>query len=294
MANLDQQILDYFSEVITTGDLELTQAMLDQWATDGKLTVISYMPDELLGAFTADSGDETSDGYVTKVNYVVKVVRENNTDGEYVTCRKISSVSAFDYENIASTSDPYFYVEAGKIYVLPTPGASPNAFKVFEVDIDSVDVDGGSTITNFPKELTRFVVLYAVMQGKLREAAKMRRDGQDEFEELTTDYGADSPVSTALTNARNILSNNIPSSGGDVYDVIDTDEDAGRASTLMNVVSTEINKAGAEMTTLDKDAANRMQRAGGYFKQASSALNDYAAFFAQFDSGLKRYINVNS
>ena len=48
------------------------------------------------------------------------------------------------------------------------------------------------------------------------------------------------------------------------------------------------------MTTLDKDAANRMQRAGGYFKQASSALNDYAAFFAQFDSGLKRYINVNS
>ena len=132
------------------------------------------------------------------------------------------------------------------------------------------------------------------MQGKLREAAKMRRDGQDEFEALTTDYGGDSPVSTALTNARNILSNNQPSSGGDVYDVIDTDEDANRATALMNVVSTELSKASAEMGTLDKDASNRMQRAGGYFKQASSALNDYAAFYAQFDSGLKRYINANS
>ena len=294
MANLDQQILDYFSEVITTGDLTLSQAMLDQWATDGKLTVISYMPDELLDAFTGDSGDKTSDGYTTQVNYIRKVVRENGTDAEYVTCREISSVSAFDYENIASTADPYFYTEAGKVYVLPTPGASPNAFKVFEVDTTSVDVSSGSTLTKFPNELTRFVVLYAVMQGKLREAAKMRRDGQDEFEALTTDYGGDSPVSTALTNARNILSNNQPSSGGDVYDVIDTDEDANRATALMNVVSTELSKASAEMGTLDKDASNRMQRAGGYFKQASSALNDYAAFYAQFDSGLKRYINANS
>lgn len=290
MANLDQQILDYFAEVADTGDIAISQAMMDQWATDGKLLIISKMPKELLDAFTADSGDKTSNGYATKINYIRKVVRENGTDGEYVTCRQIPAILAYDYQNIASSDDPYFYTEAGAVYVAPDPGASPNAFKVFEVDISSVDVSAGSTISNFPSELVQYVVLYAVMQGKLREAGKMRRMGEDEFEALTTDYGADSPVSTALTNARNLLNQNQPSSGGDVYDVIDSDEDANRATALLNVVATELKKAGVEMTTLDKDAANRMQRTGGYFKQAASALQEYAAFYAQFEKGIAEYV----
>jgi len=290
--NLDQQILDYFAEVVDSGDIAISQAMLDQWATDGKLRIISKMPKELLDAFVADSGDKTSNGYATKINYIRKVVRENGTDGEYVTCREIPAILAFDYANIAASDDPYFYTEAGAVYVAPDPGASPNAFKVFEVDISAVDVSAGSTISNFPSELIPYVVLYAVMQGKLREAAKMRRTGQDEFEALATDYGADSPVSTALTNARNILNNNIPSSGGDVYDVIDTDEDANRATALMNVVATEMKKAGIEMGTLDKDAANRMQRMAGYFKQAGSALQEYIAFSNQFETGIAEYVNT--
>lgn len=110
----------------------------------------------------------------------------------YYPCRKIQPISAYSYEGISSDNDPVWYHEQGKVYVLPSPGASPDQFKVLEVKLpSSVDASGISTIgaiasLTFPTRLDGAVVLYAVIQGKKRAVEKFRRDAQDEMEFITT------------------------------------------------------------------------------------------------------------
>ncbi len=181
-SSIEDQITNLIGEA-TSGDIGITGQMITDWASMSKRTIINLMPTHLLGAFSIDSGDQTSNGYSTVVNKIHKVVRENGTDGEYVECKRIGSRQAFQASKIATSDDPYFYDDVGKIYVIPDPGVSPNAFKVFEPDMSYVNASLTS-ISNFPDELLNAVVYFTVSEAKLRESGVMRRMAEDEMDKV--------------------------------------------------------------------------------------------------------------
>jgi len=185
MATYDEQILNFFAEAVSE-DIGLSQSMFDVWCVDGAMDVISKMPEELLEKFGNLTADKTTDGYTS--NLPLYVLRENGTDGKYVTCRKIDGGLLFEWEqNLATKNDPAWYVKDGKVYVLPTPGASPDAFKVYEVTKPTIDASADSSISYFPNELEKLAaVIYPVIMGKMRQVEKMRRNSQDELEAITT------------------------------------------------------------------------------------------------------------
>lgn len=189
LQKLDQRVLDYLAEGVS-GDIGITQGIIDDGFTDGARDIFAKMPKELWEHFATLSDEQTSDGYASEIP--VKVLREDgNAGGTFIVCRKISIMSSYDYENIASNADPVYYHEAGKVYVLPTPGTDPDAYKVLEVvfaDVDASIKDSLSSVTGmtFPSQLDTVAILYVVIKCKNIQIEKMRRNSQDELEAITT------------------------------------------------------------------------------------------------------------
>jgi len=103
---------------------------------------------------------------MTDVLKVCSVTRNDGTRNR--ECSEINSADRDDYADInsiyyTSKFDPVYYILDNTLNILPTPTASETASVVHITPDDSVLVSE-STISNFPTELNRGVVLYASQQ----------------------------------------------------------------------------------------------------------------------------------
>ena len=133
---------------------------LKQWMEEGVRELINAFPPSLR---------ETCYAKQTFTSNVVNSEAENLLSGQLgsvfagsVECRQIrpmdkhkaSSSTSLEY---ASATDPVFYVEGGKINILP--GSSSGTYYV--IANPSITVASDSSISNFPNEAEYLVVLYA-------------------------------------------------------------------------------------------------------------------------------------
>lgn len=140
MANYQTRIED----LIGTPTAVDTQLLTD-CLTDAAKDIINLAPINQLWALSETSADSTSNGYslAAKGIKVLQVERENGVDGQYVICkevpmsyeRKVQDINSMFYP---STEEPVFLRKDNKVYVYPSPGASPNAFKVVSVEFPAV------------------------------------------------------------------------------------------------------------------------------------------------------------
>lgn len=103
---------------------------------------------------------------MTNVLKVCSVTRNDGTRNR--ECSEINSADRDNYADInsiyyTSKFDPVYYILDNTLNILPTPTASETASVVHITPDDSVSVSE-STISNFPTELNRGVVLYASQQ----------------------------------------------------------------------------------------------------------------------------------
>tara|TARA_S200002703_G_scaffold130308_1_gene117564 strand:- start:89 stop:2014 length:1926 start_codon:yes stop_codon:yes gene_type:complete len=103
---------------------------------------------------------------MTDVLKVCSVTRNDGTRNR--ECSEINSADRDNYADInsiyyTSKFDPVYYILDNTLNILPTPTASETASVVHITPDDSVSVSE-STISNFPTELNRGVVLYASQQ----------------------------------------------------------------------------------------------------------------------------------
>lgn len=173
------QVTDYLADAVTTGDLTITEDMVDLWMQEGAKYAINRMPKRLWHHFSSESAEKTA-AYASE--RPLRVMREAGVHDDFLDCRQITPSSAKDFATIAPVSDPVWYHENGSVDVLPTAVATIGAFKVIEVTLPTIDASVDSTISNFPADLYQACVKYAVIQAKLREFAFMRRQSQDEIE----------------------------------------------------------------------------------------------------------------
>jgi len=153
----------------TANDFDETAA---QWMSEGAKEIINQLPDKLLKLCASEQ---------TFTSAAV------GSEAESITTGKILSVFAGNYEareipnnqkhkandadliQYATTTDPVYYTQNGKINVLPASLSCKYdevQYPTFTAgDAGTLDVAAATSIANFPDEAEYLVVLYAAIKG---------------------------------------------------------------------------------------------------------------------------------
>ena len=160
MANFDAQVVELVGVTYNTD-----QAALDQFITEGANEVINAMPRSIMERVaeetTVTDGTTTSEGHK-----ILNVLRNDGTIDQ--PCRKIPAFKrgriqdSSDME-FATTSDPAYYIQDGKINIFPNGNGLLVSMPTYSQS-SPLDASAISTITNFPNEYEYLVVLYAAIK----------------------------------------------------------------------------------------------------------------------------------
>ena len=158
MATFSAQVVDL---VGTFSD----ETALDSFVTEGANEVISAMPrsamERVAEETTVTDGSTTSEGHK-----IIYVLRNDGTIDQ--PCRRVSAYKrgrvqdSSDME-FATTSDPVYYIQDGKINIFPNGNGLMVSIPTYSQS-SPLDASGISTITNFPDEYEYLVVLYAAIK----------------------------------------------------------------------------------------------------------------------------------
>ena len=175
MATFKVQIEDLTGSV---GD----DSALSQWLSDGAREITSILPAYLRETcyskqtFTSAAANSEAETMVTGQLGSVYAGSVSCREIQPMDKHKASDSGSIEY---ASATDPVYYIEGGKINILPASSSG-----VYYVISNPSVAYGDSAITNFPNEAEYLVVLYAAVKGLQR---------------LQNDLGSNSDITTALT-----------------------------------------------------------------------------------------------
>ena len=160
MANFDAQVVELVGVTYSTD-----QAALDQFITEGANEVINAMPRSIMERVaeetTVTDGATTSEGHK-----ILQVLRNDGTIDQ--PCRKVPAFKrgriqdSSDME-FATTSDPAYYIQDGKINIFPNGNGLLVSMPTYSQS-SPLDASAIATITNFPNEYEYLVVLYAAIK----------------------------------------------------------------------------------------------------------------------------------
>ncbi len=141
------------------------EAALDQFITEGANEVINSMPRNVMERVAEETavtdGTTTSEGH--KILYVL---RNDGTIDQ--PCRQVPAYKrgriqdSSDMEH-ATTSDPAYYIQDGKINIFPNGNGLMVSVPTYSQS-SPLDASGLSTITNFPDEYEYLVTLYGAIK----------------------------------------------------------------------------------------------------------------------------------
>ena len=211
MANFETRVINKISDTLTTGDLTVTTDMLDVWLGEGARYIIGKMPPMLWKYFSKeDAAFAPTTGLAVENHKIINVFRNDGTIDQ--PARQIPESlrgRALDSSDInyATNTDPEWYIDSSTtatptLKILPVSATAVG--KVIRLSYPTIDASADSSINGFPDELEDLVVLYAVLQAKLREMGLSRRDAQTEIEAIT-DSGILSSLSGVYTEIETAL-----------------------------------------------------------------------------------------
>ena len=153
-----------------TGSISSYTTEANSYLVEGVKFITKYVMNnmDIEPKLTQSSSKDNSTPTHSMTN-VLKVCSVTRNDGSRNReCFEINSADRDNYADInsiyyTSKFDPVYYVLDNALNILPTPSASETASVVHITPDDSVTVSE-STISNFPTELNRGVVLYASQQ----------------------------------------------------------------------------------------------------------------------------------
>jgi len=146
-----------------------TQGYMNDWLADGARQVINIFPMNQLDRMSIQATFDATSSYAVEDAKILHVLRkdENNSD-ILMPCREIHASQSgraadSNYMEYASSSDPAYYVQNKRLYILPASGTSNGSIIKINEDftIDCTDTVTPGVIEDFPKEGTNAVVLFA-------------------------------------------------------------------------------------------------------------------------------------
>jgi len=158
MATFSAQVVDL---VGTFSD----ETALDSFVTEGANEVISAMPRRAMERVAEETavtdGTTTSEGH--KILYVLRNDGTIDQPCRQVPAYKRGRIQDSSDMEFATTSDPVYYIQDGKINIFPNGNGLMVSIPTYSQSspLDASDI---STITNFPDEYEYLVVLYAAIK----------------------------------------------------------------------------------------------------------------------------------
>tara|TARA_R100000458_G_scaffold14527_1_gene12345 strand:+ start:932 stop:2257 length:1326 start_codon:yes stop_codon:yes gene_type:complete len=309
MANFDAQIQDL---VGTFSD----QDAMDQWMMDGVREIINILPPHLKEAcyskqtFTSAAANSESETILTNQ---IGSVFAGSVEARRI--RPMDKHKAADSGSVeyASATDPVYYVEGGKINILPA--SSSGVYYV--IANPSIDASAVSTISNFPNEAEYLVVLYASVKALQRLMNDTRSSLPSDVSSITLattstslpSYTAPSsfvlpappagadvdnlpsiPVPPSLSSNSISFSTSAPTYTGpvvapdfsDANTWLNTEEDSEMVSSRIQVINAQMQEYSAKV----QDAVNRFNKENVEY-QAQLQISTQDAQLSQTDDSQK-------
>ena len=158
MATFSAQVVDL---VGTFSD----ETALDTFITEGANEVINAMPRPILERVAEETsvtdGTTTSEGH--KILYVLRNDGTIDQPCRLVPAFKRGRIQDSSDMEFATTSDPAYYIQDGKINIFPNGNGLMVSVPTYSQS-SPLDASGISTITNFPDEYEYLVTLYAAIK----------------------------------------------------------------------------------------------------------------------------------
>jgi len=235
MATFSAQVVDL---VGTFSD----ETALDTFITEGANEVINAMPRAILERVAEETsvtdGTTTSEGH--KILYVLRNDGTIDQPCRLVPAFKRGRIQDSSDMEFATTSDPAYYIQDGKINIFPNGNGLMVSVPTYSQS-SPLDASGISTITNFPDEYEYLVTLYAAIKALNQNLSALH---------------SNSDITTALTAINTEIDETLT-----IADLINTQIDDAVteiAETVANV-DANVDTALAAMTT----AAGRINTAVG-------------------------------
>ena len=289
------------------------ETALDSFITEGANEVINAMPravmERVAEETTVSDGTTTSEGHK-----ILHVLRNDGTIDQpcrLVLASKRGRIQDSSDMEFATTSDPAYYIQDGKINIFPNGNGKMASVPTYS-QASPLDASGISTITNFPNEYEYLVTLYAAVKALQQN--------------MTTKHG-NSDITTAIGNMKQAIINagteiglakgeaaGIPTAtdqfraatgdpvifGAEVQ--YDTDAGLKKVDTALNAAITYINDnqfsadydlaanfadIDAELTSEDVELANaRMSQAQTTMNAIQSQINLAQAHIAEWNAAI--------
>ena len=200
------------------------EAALDQFITEGANEVINSMPRNVMERVAEETavtdGTTTSEGH--KILYVL---RNDGTIDQ--PCRQVPAYKrgriqdSSDMEH-ATTSDPAYYIQDGKINIFPNGNGLMVSVPTYSQS-SPLDASGISTITNFPDEYEYLVTLYGAIKA---------------LNQLMVNKHGNSDITTALT----AIKTEVGLAKVEVAEIVSQTDNSGEFETACDAIKTELDK----------------------------------------------------
>ena len=288
MATFSAQVVDL---VATFSD----ETALDSFVTEGANEVISAMPrsamERVAEETTVTDGSTTSEGHK-----IIYVLRNDGTIDQ--PCRRVSAYKrgrvqdSSDME-FATTSDPVYYIQDGKINIFPNGNGLMVSIPTYSQS-SPLDASGISTITNFPDEYEYLVVLYAAIKalqqnlsGLVEADFSISASAPSAPSLATLSGGSVSPITVASVSKADISGDvpayTKPSSSVDFGTLSSSDTSAGTEANLG--FDDFINSEDVEMASISLQKQQELLRA--YQLDIQNELNEYNKENARYQANVQ-------
>ena len=169
------------------------ETALDSFITEGANEVINAMPravmERVAEETTVVDGTTTSEGHK-----ILHVLRNDGTIDQpcrLVLASKRGRIQDSSDMEFATTSDPAYYIQDGKINIFPNGNGLMASVPTYS-QASPLDASGISTITNFPNEYEYLVTLYAAVKA---------------LQQLMNNKHGNSDITTAIGNMKQAIIN---------------------------------------------------------------------------------------
>jgi hypothetical protein len=238
-------------------------AALSDWLTSGAKFITNILPLERLEKFTVNLTSDPTTG-VSVVAHRVLSANKAGYGARKVPQELTAQVVNTGSIHYAGTTDPVWYILNGSAFVKPAGGT------VVAMAYPTVAY-GDSTITAFPADLDEGVVLYASIQGRLRQISDLAITTLGGLSISTiTPPTAPAAISVTYTNTDTALTN----------------QDVELAQGHLSKVHTQISEYGAKLQLYTVDTSVYSNKIQEEAARISGRISQYNSQYQQLNAGL--------
>jgi len=218
------------------------ETALDSFVTEGANEVINAMPravmERVAEETTVVDGTTTSEGHK-----ILHVLRNDGTIDQpcrLVLASKRGRVQDSSDMEFATTSDPAYYIQDGKINIFPNGNGLMASVPTYS-QASPLDASGISTITNFPNEYEYLVTLYAAVKA-LQQLMNNKHGNTDITGALTALEASVANAEDEIEDANKMVANIVLGVAEVTESAVDTDTSSSELQVAANAINTALGR----------------------------------------------------